>query len=203
MAIAVARIRLAAGPHWTPLACSFEHRPATALADYQAVFGSKLTFLAERNGVAVDPTTLAARLPSQIPGIDASLRQLGDLQLAQTPHGDDLVSEVALALKLELDSTRPFDLDAMAALLRLPSRTLQYQLQLVGRSYESVLSEVREQEAIRYLRDTELSMADIAARLRFSEPSAFARSIRLRFDAAPTELRRQLRSDTPPIPNSN
>ena len=201
MGILVSRIRIAAGSNWTPLATTFEHRPPSDLTDYQAAFGSKLTFQAERNGISVDPTALAAKLPSQIPGIDVSLRQLGDLHLAQTPHGDNIVDEAALAVRLALASPNSYDLDAIATRLNVSPRSLQYRLQLAGRSYESVLGEVREQEAIRYLRETDLSMAEIAARLRFSEPSAFARSIRLRFDLAPTELRRQLREGAMPPPD--
>lgn len=58
-----------------------------------------------------------------------------------------------------------------------------------GRPPKAVLEEQRYQRVMQLLRDSDWSLAEIAERTGFSEPSAFSRAVKLRFGCPPSRLR--------------
>ena len=73
---------------------------------------------------------------------------------------------------------RPTSLEAVAARLHMTARTLRRKLDEEGTSFRKMVDELRMQVAIKYLRDTELTVDDIADALGFSEATVFRRAFR-------------------------
>lgn len=67
---------------------------------------------------------------------------------------------------------------AVSKRLGVPVRTLKRRLQQQGTSYREIVDEVRTEVAIKYLRETDLSIEDIAYSLGFSEAANFRRAFR-------------------------
>ncbi|MFB9269489.1 AraC family transcriptional regulator ligand-binding domain-containing protein [Bradyrhizobium erythrophlei] len=64
-------------------------------------------------------------------------------------------------------------IEAMAATLSIHPRTLRRRLQLQQRTYRQIVSEVRMQLAVGYLRNTQMTNDEIAARLDYSDAANF------------------------------
>lgn len=85
------------------------------------------------------------------------------------------------------------DFEAAAALLRIPPRTLRRRLNEEGTSYSKIVSELKTAMAIKYLRDTDMTVEDIASALGFSDTSSFRQAFRRAAGTSPHEFRRLLK----------
>ncbi len=85
---------------------------------------------------------------------------------------------------------RPTSLSAVAKQLKLSTRTLRRRLQDEGTSFRKVAEELRTEMAINYLRDTDLTVEEIAFSLGFSDSVGFRQAFRRWANAAPSEFRR-------------
>jgi AraC-like DNA-binding protein len=74
---------------------------------------------------------------------------------------------------------------------RLSTRTLIRRLEQEGSSFRSILDQTRKLAAQLYLADPERSVADIASRLGYQDPSNLGRAFRGWFGISPTEFRRR------------
>jgi AraC-like DNA-binding protein len=80
-------------------------------------------------------------------------------------------------------------LEAVAAELQMSGRTLMRKLKSEGSSYQALLDEVRQEQALWYLRHTQLSVASVAERLGYQDTSNFSRTFRQWFGTTPTSMR--------------
>jgi AraC-like DNA-binding protein len=197
------RLRRATGSAWEPLAVCFDHGEPEALREYRRFFGSRVRFDQPMCGMRLDPTSLGMPMPRYLDGVFDSMRELGhhvlkDLkkQAAFGGTGRATVREkVAAEIERRLEGeNRQFDLNMIAQWLTVPPRRLQWLLEQEGTSYERILVAVREVLAERYLRDSDLALTHISAKLGFSEASAFTRWTQRSFGRSPSAHRRLLRS---------
>ena len=99
------------------------------------------------------------------------------------------LSERVLALFGD-DLTRPLpSAEESGRRLGLSVSTLRRRLEEEGTSYQRLKDECRRMAAIRYLADTDLTLADIAALLGFDDPSAFFRAFRRWTGTTPSRYR--------------
>ena len=85
---------------------------------------------------------------------------------------------------------RPMSFDLVAERLRISSRTLRRRLEQEGTSFRELIDELRAHAAIKYVRDTDLTIEDIAFALGFSDAAAFRHAFRRWTKGAPHEYRR-------------
>lgn len=78
----------------------------------------------------------------------------------------------------------------IARVLRMSSRTLQRKLAADGTSYRELLSATLRLRAELELADPDLSIAEIASRLGFSDPANFSRAFRNWTGQSPLDFRR-------------
>lgn len=81
----------------------------------------------------------------------------------------------------------------IAESLHMSSRNLQRRLQDEGVSFKQLLSEVRQELALRYLASVRYSISEIAYLLGFSDQSNFTRAFKRWFAVSPTDKRAELR----------
>jgi AraC-like DNA-binding protein len=87
----------------------------------------------------------------------------------------------------------PADFEAIARDLSLSPRTLRRRLREENTSFRKIVDELRAEMAIKCIRETDLSLEEIASTLGFSEPAAFRHAFRRWTKAAPSRFR-----DLPP-----
>jgi AraC-like DNA-binding protein len=84
---------------------------------------------------------------------------------------------------------RATSLDDIASSLNMSARTLRRRLQEENTSYRELVDELRKDVAIKYLRDTDLTVENIAEALGFSDGANFRHAFRRWTKAAPHEFR--------------
>jgi len=150
-------------------------RPAHA-ADYALVYTENSTFDAPRLVASFDARLLdlpvrrdASDLAAFLDGAPGKIAMLyrRDREMART---------VRTALARSLDGA--LDFDAVARSLGTSPRTLHRRLADEGTSFRAIKDGIRRELALERLEKTRASVADIAAELGYSEPSAFFRAFR-------------------------
>jgi AraC-like DNA-binding protein len=81
-------------------------------------------------------------------------------------------------------------LAAIAAKLHMSARSLQRRLQSEGTSFAEVLSDMRRDMALRYLRDPRIYIGEVAFLLGFLDVTAFHRAFKRWTGSTPAEYRR-------------
>jgi len=95
--------------------------------------------------------------------------------------------QVMLKLIPEGGATLP----RVAAELHCSTRTVQRRLGTVDLGYQQLLDRLREQLACRYLRQTSLTLSELALLLGYSDQSAFSRAFRSWAGVTPGRFRKR------------
>ncbi len=91
------------------------------------------------------------------------------------------------------NQAQPTSFNAVARRLKMSARTLKRRLREESTSYRKIVDELRTQLAIKYLRDTEITLEDIASSLGFRDATNFQHAFRRWTKKTPGEFRRASR----------
>jgi AraC-like DNA-binding protein len=180
-------VELQFGTHWSlmrdvmgPLFVPREFAAVFPAVDdgqaYRTAVGCPAYFNRPRNELVFDAACLDSR-----PEYGNEITHAAVMKLCDTLMGElELRAGVAGKVRAILlaNVMRPTSLEAVAARLHMTARTLRRKLDEEGTSFRKMVDELRMQVAIKYLRDTELTVDDIADALGFSEATVFRRAFR-------------------------
>ncbi|MCV6615616.1 MAG: AraC family transcriptional regulator [Cellvibrionaceae bacterium] len=157
---------------------------------YRQLFAGQIQFDAD-----VSSLSFAAHWYEQpFNSFDAGVAELSRRQYQkirrQLPSANDLVEQVRERLLLKPREGFP-SLAQMAAEFSLPSHSFHRRLQKVGRSYRSLVNEVRMELAADYICNTHLPLQEISYLLGYQQPPSFYRSVKKHFAQTPQQLRGQ------------
>jgi AraC-like DNA-binding protein len=102
---------------------------------------------------------------------------------------DHIIQKVKAVIIDQLPSGNVTD-ETVARELYMSSRKLQRQLRNDGTTFTTLLTEIRQDLAQRYLREQHISLTEIAFLLGFSESSAFSRAFKRWMGVTPSEYRK-------------
>lgn len=104
----------------------------------------------------------------------------------------DASSDLAAAIRnLLLRSTKHYpSLDIVAAKMHMSPRTLRRKLKLEGTSFQRILAETRASLAKEYLATTNMSLAQVAELVGFSDPANFQSAFKKWVKQTPAQFRR-------------
>jgi AraC-like DNA-binding protein len=103
---------------------------------------------------------------------------------------DDIAGELKRKLA-DLMARGEANADAACHALRLSRRTLQRRLKAEKTSFQKVLTEVRAELAVNYLKDARLKSLEIAMLLGYSNISSFTTAFKSWYDVPPAEYRQK------------
>jgi AraC-like DNA-binding protein len=200
LGVVIQRLRLLAGPDWTPLRVELIHRELPCKDLTRAMFGSRVKFEAAHNRMWLDPTSRAIRHGSADQRLYRTAEIAGETELLKVDRSKARGPEgVRAALREHLSgamASGELGLETVAGELDMEPRQLQYALDQLKTSYSHELNETRRQAAEAMLSATDLSMTDIAGRLGFSELSSFTRASReLWFGMSPSKFRQRVKAE--------
>ena len=165
----------------------FPYEEPDYVEEYRKAFGCRLVFGAE----AVELRFAAQLLKTRLPLADEAAKKLAakrcEEELLAIESSDDLEQRIRVQL-LKIDGPYP-SLDHLAKTFGLSPRTMRRRLRNAGTSYKAILSSVREDLAIQYLRTTRWTIYQIADRLGYSDQSNFGRAFRSWTGKSPQEFR--------------
>ncbi len=150
-----------------------------------------------RSPISFEAPTYSFTLPLEavdkiLPGSHPQLAELNDQvmidYLAKLDH-EHIAQKVKATIIDQLPSGSVTD-ETVARSLYMSSRKLQRQLKHAGTTFNTLLNEVRQDLAQKYLREDDTNMTEIAFLLGFSESSAFSRAFKRWEGISPTEYRK-------------
>ncbi|MBA8900488.1 AraC family transcriptional regulator [Phyllobacterium sp. P30BS-XVII] len=176
-----------ADPDFSPAAIRLSFPKPADASVYEKVFNCPIHYDQPDNELLVDVAWLE-RTPRRAHEMTFSMvRQLCDEMV------DRMASSAGVAGRLRqlfVQSAGRFPpIDIACEQLGISARTLRRKLTGEGTSYQSLLDETRLGLAKKYLRETELTMDEIASRLDYSDASNFRHAFRRWTDMTPMEFR--------------
>jgi AraC-like DNA-binding protein len=162
-------------------------RSLPLLGDCPCEFGAPV------NALVIDAQALNHKLPNANPLTAAMCEQLCAtlVERRRRRHGTAELVRAQLMSSAGQHGAMP-DLAQMAGLLYTSERTLKRRLQGEGSSFRALQAAAREQLACELLADERLPLAEIAARLGFSDQSSFSQTFKRWRGVAPGQWRRAL-----------
>lgn len=175
------------GASFEPQEIHVTYEPPPGLGDNGGVFGCPILFGRPDNRLVFDAAWLggAAELGNAI--THAAVLNLCDELLGEFQLRTGIAGQVRDALLVDL--ARPASFQAVARYLKMSPRTLRRRLQENNLSYRKLADELRMYIAIKYLRDTTLTIEDVADALGFSEATGFRRAFQRWTGTSPHEFR--------------
>lgn len=159
-------------------------------AAFAAAFGAPVRLGAHQADLSLPAEILDWPFSTFSPALVAALEPALEAELARprpTEAGAPYAVRQAVARRLGAGDV---SIDAIAGELGTSSRTLQRRLRTAGTGFGAVLEDVRRDRAVFYLRETDLSTAEIAFLLGFDRPSSFFRAFSRWLGRTPGDYRR-------------
>ena len=182
--------RMVANSDLSPVRVTFQHNRPRAISEHQRIFQCPVEFSADSNQFFIESTALARPIVKADPGLCAVLDRHAEALMARYPRNDTLVERVRTIIKDDLRGGQA-SLERIADNLGMSGRTLQRKLREHGTSHQELLDQMRRDLALRYLREPEMAICEVAYLLGFSESSALHRAFKRWTGQTPKEFRRQ------------
>jgi AraC-like DNA-binding protein len=178
------------GPAFHPRELQVTYDALPTGPEYEAVFGCPVAFRQSANRFLFDAAWL-----DRAPRLGNEIAHSAVLALCDDLH-DRLRNRMGLAGKVRgyllANLGRRASLELVAGRLGVPARTLRRKLRDEQTSFREIVDQLRAEVAIKYLRDTRMTIDDIAKALGFSETANFRHAFRRWKRTSPLEYRRRL-----------
>lgn len=162
-------------------------QPESAAA-FEEAFGAPVMFGSDGHSIVWSSDALKQPMNDANPALNEMLRQHVE---AEIPKGEGLADRVQAHLAQALrDESAPLTIAATARFLGLSERSFQRALAQEGAVFRDILGGVRREAAERLLKDSSLPVAEIAARLGYSEAAAFVRAFSRWHGCSPAQWRK-------------
>jgi AraC-like DNA-binding protein len=176
------------GPSFGPRRLRATFGPSAGSLEYRKLFGCPVVFRQAENEFLFDAKWLdgTPELGNEI--TYRSVLSLCDQLMDELQLRVGLVGKVREAILHNL--ARPRSLHAVAEHLKMSPRTLRRKLRDENSTFREIMDDLRMRVAIKYLRDTDLTIEEIAAALGFSDAANFGHAFRRWAQGTPKEFRR-------------
>ncbi|MFW2389119.1 MAG: AraC family transcriptional regulator [Polyangiales bacterium] len=161
--------------HFQPERVLFEHPFRGGLEEYSQIFGCDVSFGEPRNALVMPAETLRRPLAHHSRAVYQQLEAVAE-SLASRLSSPGLIHEVGNRIRDRL-ATGSCDVDTIASMMALSSRTLQRRLSEEGTSFRALMEATRQAVALECF-ERGLDIAETSRRAGFSNSRAFARALR-------------------------
>lgn len=160
---------------------------------YKHAFGGEVRFNQTDNAMWGPVPYVDLPLIPQDASVHSLLHDQAREQLAAVAQGTSrFIAKIEGLLRKRLSHSE-VTLEMLAADLQMPPRTLQRRLDGLDLSFRKLAERVRKTQAIAYLQDTRMPLADIASALGFANQGTFHRAFKRWTGRAPGEFRSGLK----------
>jgi len=189
MSLFVHLCRLILGKGFSPSKVEFIHTKPVDLEPFTHQFNCQLEFNAKFDRITFPTSLMEQELPRAYPELSLIHDEIITRYLADREK-TDIINQCKVAI-LELLSEGSISSSSVAQQLNISIRTLGRRLDDEGTSFRELLSDQRQDMAMKYIRDESLSLTEISYLLGFSEPSSFSRAYKGWTGVSPTSSREQ------------
>jgi AraC-like DNA-binding protein len=174
------------GDGWQPRRVCFTHPAPRDLRVHQRLFGRRVEFDADFNGIVCAKADLDARNPSADPAMTRYAQQLMDS--SATLQRATMLEDVRLTILLLLPSGR-CTIEQVADHLGVACRTVQRGLSERQQTFSTMVNDIRRELAARHVLESDRPLTEVAMMLGFSAPSALSRWYQAQFGCSAKESR--------------
>jgi len=189
LAVMLLVLKALCGSDFRPTRVTFQHDQVSARDVYLDHFHCPVDFGEPRNLMSFPAGVLRGRLRGDPLLYDMAVRYMVD----RAP--DAAFDAVVTAHVRQLLTAGTATLAAVASLMAVHPRTVQRHLKATGRTFESVVDDVRRDLALDLLADNRVPLSVVARRTGYSEQSCLTRSCRRWFGMTAMAKRRALASN--------
>lgn len=182
--------RWIAGVQGFPIAVHFQHSAPKDISEHQRLLGCEILFDQEETLLLYPNDYLQTPLPQADNIMLQMMERYAEELLLKLPKSDSLIDKASAILADLLQSGEP-SIEKLATAMSTNIRTLQRQLKAEDMNYQTLLDKVRQQLALIYINQDELSLTDIAFLLGFAEQSSFQRAFKRWTQQTPGRYRKE------------
>ena len=183
--------RLVTGDEWHPRRVCFAHGAPENLQPYESTFGAPVQFGMGRTAMHIPNAILDAVNPRADLGLVNVLDRYAELAVSQVPVFRSMSDRTRSHIQTELKGGVP-TAETVAKALCMSVRSLHRALKAEGTSFQTLLDQVRQEQALSLLANPRTSIAEIAFLLGYAEVSSFHRAFQRWTGKTPAEMRKQL-----------
>lgn len=187
LALVTALCRVNYGKDFQLASVSFTHPAPACSGDFYGYFRCPVNFGARDNRLTLPVEVLDRRLL----GANPQLAQLNDQVMTQylaELDEDNLIGKVKTVIIERLPSGGVSD-SKVTTTLSMNERKLQRKLEQEGTTFKTILNEVREDLALKYIQDNGMTLSEISFLLGFTEMSSFSRAFKRWSGVSPSDYR--------------
>ncbi|MDH5671252.1 MAG: AraC family transcriptional regulator [Myxococcales bacterium] len=173
----------------SPREVHFSHRAPDDTGLAREIFCAPLHYDSSFDGFVIEASLLETPIEGFDPRLSAILERQAEHLLAEQPERGDFLRDVRSVLAREIRGGNP-NAEHVASELGLSQRTLSRRLRALGTSHQQELDQLRCELATRYLRHTDMEVAELSFVLGFSDASAFNRAFKRWMRVSPSEFRK-------------
>jgi len=181
-------IHVLGGEAFNLLGVEFSHDEPVNAFEHAQLLGCQIRFSQPSNRIRIARELLSRPVEGADPSLLRILERYCDDIIARRPDPNDLGSMVTAIVAKLIPYGRP-PADDVARAVGMSRRTFTRRLEALGTPYLALVEQARKELAVRYLRDDDMRISQIAYMLGFSELSSFNHAFRRWFGATPTEFR--------------
>jgi AraC-like DNA-binding protein len=188
----IARFRATGGSDLEPLRVELPCPDLPCKTLLKRIFGPSILFETGKTRIVMSGPSLDRRNDNADPKLFDLLRDLAERMLKERAT-ETAIARMVRQMVGDRLGQQDISLELIAEKLHLTPRALQARLAAEHTSFEALVQLTKQDAAEYYLRETDLSLTEIALRLGFSELSAFTRACQRWFKEPPSALRQHLR----------
>ena len=173
-----------------PMAVEFMHGMPLDTSEHIRIFGVLPRFAARVNALELEASTMSRPILTADPALSRIIERHAEAALGSVGLAPDSTTERVRRILGKTLSEGHCSITTVAPRLGLSERTLQRRLESEGSTFGAVLDGVRRDLGLRYLKEGQLTLAEIAYLLGYSEPSPFHRAFKRWMGSSPQSLRR-------------
>lgn len=171
----------------------FSYPQPQYVQEYKEIFRAPLRFNQKENAIFFKPEQFNTPIPQSQPYIKEVLINHANELLYQLETGGYFKNTVQ-KLVIENLSKGQVDIKMISTKLNMSRWTLTRKLKKEGITFQNLVNEVRKNLAANYLKDTDLSVNEIAFLMGYSEMGAFSRAFKTWTGKNPYSYRKELLS---------
>jgi AraC-like DNA-binding protein len=180
--------RLIADGEWSPRLVCFAHGAPSDTSEHVRLFQTSMQFRSGRTALHIPNPVLDAPNRNANVGLIRVLDDYTGRLLEQLPRATTWSERVRTHLVQDLKGGVP-TAEGIARMLHLSVRTLHRNLQQEDTTFRDLLSQLRQEQATKYLADPKISISEVGFLLGFSELSSFYRAFKSWTGTTPADFR--------------
>ena len=181
-------------PGWRPRSINFTHTTQSDISYYRSFFGCSVNFGQDFNGIVCAAADLDLPNSAADPALVRYAESLTAPLIATATSSFVFDVRRAIYLLLPLNEAT---VKGVAGNLCLSTHTLQRHLGTSGTEFISLLSDVRQDLAIRYLSNPRFPIGRIAVLLGYTSQASFTRWFIAKFSTTPSAWRTKIQNHLP------